>query len=69
MKLSPHSLVKDCHSCRSTFLLRMPDFDSNSSTSKATICSRLSVGLDARSKKEKEAFQAKTYKKINKKYT
>ena len=56
MKPAPHSLVNDCHSCRSTFSLRMADFDNSFSTSKAAICSRLSVGLEARSEKKKETF-------------
>ena len=63
MKPSPNSLVKDSHNCRCTFSPRMADFDSSSSTSKAAICSRLSVGLDARSEKKREAFQVKMYKK------
>ena len=53
MKPAPHSLVNDCHSCRSTFSLRMADFDNSFSTSKAAICLRLSVGLEARSEKKK----------------
>ena len=50
----PHSLVRDCLSCKSRFSLSVADFDSNFSTSKAAICSKLSVGLEARSKIEKE---------------
>ena len=56
MKPAPHSLVNDCHNCRSTFSLRMADFDNSFSTSKAAICSRLSIGLEVRSEKEKETF-------------
>ena len=50
-KPSPQSLVKDCHNCNNMFSLRTADFDSSSSMSKAAICSRLSVSLEAGSKK------------------
>ena len=53
MDPAPHSLVKDCHNWRSRFSLRMANFDNSFSMSKAAICSRLSVGLEARSKKKK----------------
>ena len=50
----PHSLVKDCLSCKRRFSLIMEDFDNSFSTSKAVICSKLSVGLVAMSKIRKE---------------
>ena len=53
MKPAPHSLVNDCHSYRSMFSLRMADFDNSFSTSKAAICLRLSISLEARSEKKK----------------
>ena len=46
----PHSLVRDCLSCRRRFSLSMEDFDNNFSTSKVVICSKLSVGLEVISK-------------------
>ena len=46
----PHSLVRDCLSCKSRSSLSVTDFDNNFSTSKAVICSKLSVGLEVRSK-------------------
>ena len=50
----PHSLVRDCLSCKRRFSLSMEDFDNNFSTSKAAIYSKLSVGLEVMSKvKEK----------------
>ena len=42
----PHSLVRDCLSCKRRFSLSMEDFDSNFSTSKVVICSKHSVGLE-----------------------
>ena len=52
-KPAPHSLVNDCCNCRSMFSLRMADFNNSFSTSKAAICLRLSVGLEARSEKKR----------------
>ena len=50
----PHSLVRDCLSCKRRFSLSMEDFDNNFSMSKVAICSKLSVGLEVMSKiKEK----------------
>ena len=50
----PHSLVRDGLSCKRRFSLSVEDFDNNFSTSKAVICSKLSVGLEVMSKiKEK----------------
>ena len=46
----PHSLVRDCLSCKRRFSLSMEDFDCNFSTSKVVICSKLSVGLEVISK-------------------
>ena len=48
----PHSLVRDCHSCRSKFSLSVVDLDNSFSMSKVAICSRLSIGLEAISKKK-----------------
>ena len=48
----PHSLVRDCCSCRSKFSLSVVDLDNSFSTSKAVICSRLSISLEAISKKK-----------------
>ena len=54
----PHSLVRDCLSCKSRFSLSVADFDNNFSMSKAAICSKLSVGLEVRSKiRKKETFE------------
>ena len=47
----PHSLVRDCHSCRSKFSPSVADLDNSFSMSKAAICSRLSISLEAISKK------------------
>ena len=54
----PHSLVRDCLSCKRRFSLSMEDFDNSFSTSKAAICSKLSVGLEVMSKiKKKGTFE------------
>ena len=45
------------------FSLRTADFDNNSLTSKAAICSKLSIGLEAESEKEKETFLMEMCKK------
>ena len=50
----PHSLVRDCLSCKRRFSLSVEDFDNNFSTSKAAICSKLSVGLEVMSKIRKK---------------
>ena len=53
----PHSLVRDCCSCRSKFSLSVADLDNSFSMSKAAICSRLFVGLEAISKKKEKALE------------
>ena len=50
----PHSLVRDCLSCKRRFSLTVEDFDNNFSTSKVVICSNLSVGLEVMSKVRKK---------------
>ena len=50
----PPSLVRDCLNCERRFSLSMEDFDNNFSTSKAAICSKLSVGLEVMSKIRKK---------------
>ena len=47
----PHSLLRDCRSGRSKFSLSVVDLDNSFSMSKVAICSRLSIGLEAISKK------------------
>ena len=54
----PHSLVRNCLSCKRRFSLRVEDFDNNFSRSKAVICSKLSVGLEVRSQiRKKETLE------------
>ena len=60
---APHSLVKDCRNWRSRFSLRMADFDNSFSMSKAAICSRLSIDLEARSIKKGEHWNENVLKK------
>ena len=50
----PHSLVRDCLSCKRRFSLSVEDFDNNFSMSKVVICSKLSVSLEVRSKIKKK---------------
>ena len=50
----PHSLVRDCLSCKRRFSLSMEDFDNNFSMSKVAICCKLSVGLEVMSKIRKK---------------
>ena len=50
----PHSLVRDCLSCKRRFSLSMEDFDNSFSTSKVVICSKPSVGLEVMSKIRKK---------------
>ena len=55
MDPAPHSLVKDCCNGRSRFSLIIADFDNSFFASKAVICLRLSIGLEARSKEKKHS--------------
>ena len=57
----PHSLVRDCHCCRSKFSLSVAYLDNSFSMSKAAICSRLSIGLEAISKKKGERIGIMMY--------
>ena len=54
----PHSLVRDCISCKRRFSLSVEDFDNSFSMSKVVICSKLSVGLEVMSKiRKKGSFE------------
>ena len=61
----PHSLVRDCCSCRSKFSLSVADLDNSFSTSKAAICSRLSIGLETISKKRRKHWNNDVLKEDN----
>ena len=59
----PHSLVRDCLSCRRRFSLSSDNLENSFSMLKVAICSRLSVGLEVVSKiKKKEKFKRKCVK-------
>ena len=61
----PHSLVRDCHSCRSKFSLSVADLDNSFSMSKAAICSRLPLVWKQYLKKRRKHWNNNVLKEDN----